>query len=64
MADDLPQNIREWLAEAVGDAARRGLPELAPLLENLARSTAALRAADWNDGVSARWREHDTARER
>ena len=30
------------------DGERRGLPALRPLLEALARSTAALRAADWN----------------
>ena len=29
-----------------GDADRRGLPELKPLLETLARSTEALRSAD------------------
>lgn len=38
--------IEAWLAAAIEDAARRGLPELKPLLEGLARSTAALRAAD------------------
>jgi hypothetical protein len=32
-----------WLAAACADAERRGLPELKPLLEALARSTAALR---------------------
>ena len=39
---------KAWLEGAVQDAARRGLPELAPLLEALARATSALRAADWN----------------
>jgi hypothetical protein len=38
--------IDAWLAAAIADAERRGLPELKPLLETLARSTAALRAAD------------------
>ena len=37
-----------WLENAVRDAERRGLPALRPLLESLARATAALRAADWN----------------
>ncbi|MGE4162254.1 MAG: hypothetical protein AB7G23_11045 [Vicinamibacterales bacterium] len=37
-----------WLANAVADADRRGLPALGPLLDALARATAALRAADWN----------------
>jgi hypothetical protein len=38
--------IAAWLAAAIDDAERRGLPELKPLLEGLAKSTAALRAAD------------------
>ena len=41
--------IEAWLESATADAERRGLPELRALLEALARSTAALRAADWND---------------
>ena len=35
-----------WLASASADAERRGLPALIRLLETLARSTSALRAAD------------------
>jgi len=42
----MTSNIQAWLAAACADAERRGLPELKPLLESLARSTAALRAAD------------------
>ncbi len=38
--------VDSWLAAAIADAERRGLPELTPLLETLARSTAALREAD------------------
>jgi hypothetical protein len=38
--------INAWLKAACDDAERRGLPELKPLLETLARSTAALREAD------------------
>ena len=38
--------IESWLAAAIADAERRGLPGLKPILETLARSTAALRAAD------------------
>ena len=38
--------IDVWLEAACDDAERRGLPELKPLLETLARSTAALRDAD------------------
>jgi hypothetical protein len=45
--------IDAWLAAACADAERRGLPELKPLLESLARSTAALRAADAQNEVLA-----------
>jgi len=38
--------IDAWLKAASEDAERRGLPELTPLLETLARSTAALRDAE------------------
>ncbi len=41
--------VDRWLASAIADAERRGLPELKPLLEGLAAATTALRAADWND---------------
>lgn len=41
----------DWLAAAQADAKRRGLPALAPILEGLAKATAALRAADWNDAA-------------
>jgi hypothetical protein len=39
--------VKTWLDTATQDAERRGLA-LRPLLEALARSTAALRTADWN----------------
>jgi hypothetical protein len=38
--------IADWLAAAIEDAERRGLPELKPMLETLARATEALRKAD------------------
>lgn len=41
--------IEAWLQAVVADANRRGLPELASLLESLARSTAALRRAGFCD---------------
>lgn len=41
--------IDAWLTAATADAERRGLPELKPILETLARATRALRAADFND---------------
>ena len=44
--------IDEWFEHAVRDAERRGLPALRPLLEGLAKSTTALRAADWNVDLS------------
>jgi aspartyl-tRNA(Asn)/glutamyl-tRNA(Gln) amidotransferase subunit A len=40
--------IEAWLKTAVADAEERGLPELKPLLEGLATSTAQLRRADFN----------------
>jgi hypothetical protein len=44
--------IAEWLENALKDADRRDLPALRPLLESLAKSTTALRAADWNLDLS------------
>jgi hypothetical protein len=44
--------IEDWLYAAIADAERRNLPELRPLLEALARTTRALRAADFNDDAS------------
>jgi hypothetical protein len=41
--------IDAWLKAAIADAERRGLPELKPVLETLARATAALRAASFNE---------------
>ena len=38
--------IEDWLKAACDDADRRGLADLKPLLESLARSMAALRDAD------------------
>jgi len=37
--------VEAWLAAAVADAEKRGLPDLKPLLEALAKATAALRAS-------------------
>ena len=48
--------IKSWLDSALQDAERRGLPALKPLLEALARSTSALRTADWNVDITE---EHD-----
>ena len=46
--------IESWLKAAIADAEKRGLPELKPILEALARSTQTLRAADFNDDASGR----------
>jgi hypothetical protein len=40
--------LQAWLEQLLRDADRRQLPALRPLLETLSRSTALLRAADWN----------------
>ena len=45
--------IESWLQAAIADAERRGLPELKPMLETLARATTALRAADFNDDAGS-----------
>jgi hypothetical protein len=44
--------IESWLQAAIADAEKRGLPELKPILETLARATTALRRADFNDDAS------------
>jgi hypothetical protein len=44
--------VTTWLDLSIKDAERRGLPALKPLLEALARSTTALRNADWNRDAS------------
>ena len=46
--------VDAWLRAAIADAERRGLPDLKPLLEALARATRALRDADINDDASGR----------
>jgi hypothetical protein len=38
-------NVDAWLAAALADAERRGLPELKTILDALAQATRALRAA-------------------
>ena len=47
-------NIADWLAAACADADKRGLSELKPMLEALARSTTALRLADAGAEAEAR----------
>ena len=50
-------SIGAWLEQVLQDAERRELPALKPLLEALAGSMAALRAADWNDDLSEKARD-------
>src|SRR5690606_13559372 len=40
--------VADWLDHARGDALRRGLDDLVPLLENVARSMTVLRTTDWD----------------
>jgi hypothetical protein len=46
-------DIKTWLDVAIADAKRRGLPELEPLLRALAKSTEALRTADFAEQPDA-----------
>lgn len=46
-------DVSAWLAAAIADARARGLPELEPLLEALARSLHSLRDADAQFGHPA-----------
>ena len=45
-------NLDDWVRHGRADAERRDLPQLAPLLETLARATRVLRNADWNTDAS------------
>ena len=42
-------HVDDWLRAAIADAEKRGLPQLKPLLESLARSTSRLRQVDEDD---------------
>jgi hypothetical protein len=42
----------DWRESARADAEKRGLPDLRPMLDALARTAAVLREADWNDDAS------------
>jgi hypothetical protein len=55
--------IDAWLTAALEDADRRGLPELKPLLETMARSTTALRAAEARLMAQESGRREDVATE-
>ena len=54
--------VADWLARVTEDSERRGLSELVPLLQALARSTEALRAADAEFGHPAsEWTDNQAA---
>jgi hypothetical protein len=44
--------VAEWLAYAKSDAEKRGLKDIIPALEMLAKATEQLRRADWNEDPS------------
>jgi hypothetical protein len=52
--------LEQWLEDVKSDAYRRKMPELADLLEGLARSTAVLRAGDWNDDAGGTTYEEES----
>jgi hypothetical protein len=55
-------DVADWLARSAASARDRGLAPLVPLLETLAKSTAALRAADGELGhPAAEYTEAPTA---
>ena len=55
--------IDVWLQSAVADAERRGLPELKPLLEALAKTVAVVRAADFNQSPATSRQSSDGSRQ-
>lgn len=55
--------VQAWLESACADAERRGLPELKPLLETVARALQSLRDADAAFGHPAGDRGEDRAPE-
>ena len=55
--------IDTWLQNAIADAERRGMPELKPILETLAKATVALRAADFNQSPVASRQSSDDRRQ-
>lgn len=56
--------IKAWLETAIQDADRRGLSALRPILESIARSTSALRTADWNSDATGELDEPAPAHDR
>lgn len=54
--------IEDWLRAACADADRRGLADLKPLLEALARSTTSLRRAEDEIGTPPVLPQTDTDR--
>jgi len=54
-------DVASWLAGSVADANARGLEDLVPLLETLARSLEALRDADQTFAHPAMPKDDDPA---
>jgi hypothetical protein len=54
-------DVASWLAGSVADANARGLEDLVPLLETLARSLEALRDADHTFAHPAMPQDDDSA---
>jgi hypothetical protein len=57
------KTLSAWVAWSAADATRRGLGELAPLIESLGFSLASLRSADWNDDARSATRPDPRDRE-
>ena len=55
--------IDVWLQNAVADAEKRGLPELKPLLEALAKAVATVRSADFDQSPVASRQSSATSRQ-
>ena len=45
--------LEQWLEDGKSDAYRRKLPQLADLLDGLAKSTETLRSAEWLDDAAS-----------
>lgn len=52
-----------WLKGAVEDAERRGLPDLKPILETLAKAITTVRAADFSQSPVVSPQSSDASRQ-
>jgi hypothetical protein len=51
-AKPFDSSVSSWREWAKADAERRGLPQLAQLIDGLSVTVARLRVGDWNDDAS------------